>query len=109
MSALYKMTYAGKSDIGAGVLYIGNSKIVGIDVGDMRYSGSYTEQSGVIDASVKLFAPTGGTLVTGQQLPAGTVLELRAKWPSNFANGQPQPITVAGQPVQVVLEKIDDI
>lgn len=109
MSALYKMTYAGASDVGAGVLYIGNGKIVGIDVGDMRYSGTYTDLNGSIDATVKLSAPTGGTLVTGQQLPAGTILELKAKWPSNFANGQPQPITVAGRPVQVVLEKIDNI
>jgi hypothetical protein len=54
-------------------------------------------------------APTGATLVTGQQLTAGSELKLTTDWPLDFANGQEHPLLVEGRPVQVTFEKIDDI
>ncbi|MGM4885303.1 hypothetical protein AB8A20_07990 [Tardiphaga sp. 604_B6_N1_1] len=107
--ALYLMKFVGVADFGGGVLFIGNGKIVGMDIANLRFKGTYTEQSGRFVSSVNMTAPTGATLVTGQQLPAGTVLKLSTDWPLDFANGQQHPLLVEGRPVHVTFEKIDDI
>src|SRR3977135_3435522 len=109
MSALYAMNYVGMTGTGGGAVYVGKGKIVGIDVGNLRYNGTYTEQGGRLKGTVALFAPTGGTLVTGAQLPAGSRLSLTLDWPANFSDGKPQALTVQGSPVHVVLEKIGDV
>lgn len=109
MSALYAMNFAGVASTGAGAIYVGKGKIVGIDVGNLRYSGTYTEQGGRLKGTVDLYAPTGGTLVTGVTVPAGGRWSLTLDWPANFSDGKPQAITIDGRPVQVVLEKIGDI
>jgi hypothetical protein len=60
MSALYAMNYVGQTGTGGGAVYVGNGKIVGIDVGNLRYNGTYTEQAGRLKGSVMLSAPNGG-------------------------------------------------
>ncbi|MCH9054141.1 MAG: hypothetical protein IIA72_24390 [Proteobacteria bacterium] len=110
MSALYAMRYLGQSDVGMGTLYIGRGVIVGVDVANGRYSGTYTEEGGRMKATATLSAPPGGaTLVTGDQLPAGQSVPLTADWPANFADGSAQEIMVMGRPVQVTFEKIGDV
>jgi hypothetical protein len=109
MSALYAMNFVGQTGTGGGAVYVGKGKIVGIDVGNLRYNGTYTEQGGRLNGTVALTAPTGGTLVTGAQLPAGSRLSLTLDWPANFSDGKPQAITVEGRPVHVTLEKIGDV
>jgi len=59
--------------------------------------------------TVALTAPTGGTLATGAQLPAGSRLGLALDWPANFPDGTPQVVTIEGRQVHVVFEKIGDI
>jgi hypothetical protein len=103
------MRYLGQAGLGAGAIYIGKGKIVGIDAANGRYQGSYTEQNGRIKATVALSIPGGGQLVTGQQLPAGQQLQITGDWPANFANGQPQQVSVAGHTVSVTFEKIGDV
>jgi hypothetical protein len=107
--ALYVMNYVGQTGTGGGAVYVGNGKIVGVDVGNLRYHGSYSEQGGRLKGTVALTAPTGGTLVTGAQLPAGSRLSLTLDWPANFADGKPQPVTIEGRSVHVTLEKVGDI
>jgi hypothetical protein len=107
--ALYAMNFVGLTGTGVGAVYIGNGKIVGIDVGNLRYSGTYAEAGGRMRATVTLTAPTGGQLVTGTELPAGSQLKATADWPANFADGQPQQILIEGSPVHVTFEKIGDI
>jgi hypothetical protein len=109
MSALYAMNYVGRTGTGGGAVYVGNGKIVGIDVGNLRYNGTYTEQNGRLKGTVALTAPTGGTLVTGAALPAGSRLGLTLDWPVNFADGKPQAVTIEGNQVHVTFEKIGDI
>ena len=110
MSALYAMRYLGQTgSTGAGAVYIGRGKIVGLDVGNGRYHGTYSEAGGRIKGSATLSMPSGGVLVTGHNVPAGTSIPLTVDWPANFANGQPQTIMVQGAPVQVAFEKIGDI
>lgn len=109
MSAFYLMNYVGQTGMGGGAVYIGNGKIVGADVAGGRYHGSYTENGGRLSVNVTLTMMADGMLVTGQPAPRGTKLQLTATWPSNFANGQPQPIQVAGRTVNVTFEKVGDI
>jgi hypothetical protein len=108
-SALYAMTFAGKSDFGGGAVYIGNGKVSGMDAGNLRYRGTCIERDGRLKLDVVVTAPTGATLVTGDQVPPGTKLQLTADWPADFRDGQHLEITVAGKPVTVSFEKIDDI
>lgn len=108
MGALYTMNYVGRAGTGGGAVYIGSGKVVGIDVGNIRYNGTYAEQGSRLKGTVALTAPTGGTLVTGAQLPAGSRLTLTFDWSANFADGQPQAVYIEGQRVDVVLEKIGD-
>lgn len=109
MSALYAMRYLGQTGVGAGAIYIGKGKIAGMDVGGGRYDGSYTEAGGRLKGNATLSAPSGATLVTGQQMAAGSKIPLSVDWPAAFADGAAQSITVAGRPVQVTFEKISDI
>lgn len=109
MSALYAMRYAGQADTGAGAIYVGKGTIVGVDVGNGRYPGTYTEQGDRLKGTVTMSFPNGGTLVTGQQMSPGSSLQLTADWPSNFADGKPQQINVGGRPVNVTFERIGDI
>lgn len=109
MGALYAMRYLGATGVGIGAIYIGKGKIVGVDAANGRYHGTFTEQNGRIKAAVTLSAPQGAVLVTGVPMPPGTSISLTADWPANFANGQPQQVTVAGKPVSVTFEKIGDV
>ncbi|WP_439360568.1 hypothetical protein [Bradyrhizobium sp. DASA03007] len=43
-SALYAMNFVGMGGTG-GAVYVGNGKIVGMGVGNFRYSGTYIEQA----------------------------------------------------------------
>jgi hypothetical protein len=109
MSALYAMNFVGTTGSGSGAIYVGKGKIVGIDTVNLRYKGTYTEQGGRLKGTVDLYAPTGGTLVTGAQAPAGSKWSVTIDWPANFSDGVPQALTVLGSPVHVVLEKIGDV
>ncbi len=110
MSTLYAMRYLGQSGIGLGAIYIGRNVILGVDVTNGRYKGTYTEEGGRLKGTATLSAPAGGAvLVTGAQLPAGQAIPLKVDWPVNFADGSAQTIMVQGQPVQVTFEKIGDI
>ena len=112
MSALYTMRYAGQTGLsaGAGVLYIGRNVVVGVDVGDNRYKGSYTEESGQIRVELTLSVVADNSqLVTGVTLNRGQTLSISADLPLDFANGTAHQIRVAGNPVSVVFEKIGDI
>lgn len=110
MNALYIMRYLGASDSGYGVIFIGRGTILGVDIGNIRYAGSYTESSDRIHlkGTMKATQP-GSKLVTKQVLPVGHELQLIADWPASFADGSPQKIVVGGHPVEITLEKIGDL
>ena len=109
MSALYIMRHIGGTGAGFGAIYIGKGTIVGVDVQNGRYHGTYIEQGDRVRPTVTLSLPQGGVLVTGSQVPPGTKITMTADWPANFANGQAQQIMVQGSPVQVTFEKIGDV
>jgi hypothetical protein len=107
MSALYQISYQGIAGTGHGALYIGRGVVVGVDVAGGRYKGTYSDKMGAIAGSVKLTS-SGAGLVTGQVVPAGTQVQITFDLPQNFANGV-HKVVVAGQPVQVRFDKVDDI
>lgn len=110
MSALYAMRYLGQSGVGMGAIFVGKGVIVGVDVTNGRYNGTYTEEGGRVTVTATLSAPEGGaTLVTGAPLPAGQTIPLTADWPANFADGSTQEIMIMDRPVQVTFEKIGDV
>lgn len=99
----------GQIGTGTGAIYVGKGTILGVDIGGLRYNGTYTEGAGRLKGNIMLFAPHGATLVNGQRLSPGASLQLTVDWPVGFANGQPQTISVGGLQVQVKFEKIGDI
>lgn len=105
VSALYAMSLVGMGGTGGGTVYVGNGKIVGVGAGNLRYRGTYIEQGGRIKGTVNLYAPTGGTLVTGAQVPADSRWSLTLDWPANFSDGKPQAPIVEGRQVHIVMEK----
>ena len=110
MSALYVMRYMGEFATGAGALYIGKGVVVGVDTGNIRYRGTYTQSEGRLRAEVTMTAAAGGsTLVTGATLAAGQPLQITADWPEDFANGTAQQISVGGRQIPVMFEKVGDI
>ncbi|MBB4423742.1 hypothetical protein GGD66_002286 [Bradyrhizobium sp. CIR48] len=94
---------------GGGIVYVSNGKIVGVGAENLRCSGTYIEQGGRIKGTVNLYAPTGGTLVTGAQVPADFRWSLTLDRPANFSDGKPQALMVEGRPIHIVREKIGDI
>ena len=109
MSAFYKMTYVGTSDSGHGALYIGKGVVVGIDIGDIRYHGTYTVNEGHLHLDVAMTAKVDGQLVTGQPLPAGKSFRVTGSVPENFADGRTYEVLVEGRKVLVVFEKIGNV
>jgi len=109
MAALYSVQYAGKTGVGVGAMYFGDGIIAGFDMYGGRYKGKYTESGGRIKGTVALSMPDGGELVTGQQVPAGTSINIQADWPADLGNGRALHLTVSGQAVAVTFNKMQDI
>ena len=110
MNALYIMRYTGQTSVGLGVLYIGKNVVIGIDVGNIRYTGKYTELAGYLEIEVTMSAKTSsGMLVTGATLHKGQTLQITANLPLNFDDGQSHKLYISGQPVNVAFEKISDL
>ena len=110
MSALYIMRYTGAVGGGEGVLYFGRGVILGVDIGNVRYQGTYTDGSDSLRVQLTMTAPKQGfLLVTGQMLKAGQSINLSANFAKDFDNGEPQQLLVGGQLVAATFEKIGDL
>lgn len=108
MSALYQVAYQGVAGVGHGAFYIGKGKVVGVDVTGARYTGSYTENAGILTGTGTLTS-AGGMLVTGLPVPPGTKVGINFTLPADFGDGSYRPIKVGGADVNVSLAKIEDI
>ena len=110
MNALYIIRYTGQISGGSGVLYIGKNVVTGVDEGNIRYMGKYTEHAGRLDIEVTLSTKAdSGMLVTGATLPQGQTLQITANLPLDLDDGQSHKIYLSGQPVNVAFEKISDL
>ena len=110
MNALYIIRYTGQISQGFGVLYIGKNVVTGVDISNIRYMGKYKERDGRLEIEVTLSTKTGsGILVTGTTLHQGQTLHISANLPLDFDDGHPHQISLSGQSVNVVFEKISDL
>lgn len=109
MASLYGVQYAGQTGTGVGAMYVGGGVIAGFDIYGGRYKGNYTEANGRLKGTVTLSMPNGGVLVTGQQVPAGTSMQISADWPLDLGNGKSLQLNVGGKPVQVNFTKMVDV
>ena len=90
-------------------MYVGNGIVAGFDIYGGHFNGTYTDHAGRFRANVTLTMPSGGRLVTGQVVPAGTKISMSVDWPANFGNGTQQQIMVQNKSVMVLLKKMQDI
>jgi len=109
MSALYALRYVGQTGIGAGCIYFGRGRVLGIDVRGVKFDGTYIEQDNRLKASISMHVPAGSTLVIGLRVNQDTTIALTADWPADFADGKPQQMIFQGRPVAVTLTKLGDI
>jgi hypothetical protein len=89
-----------------GAMYVGSGTVAGFDIYGGRYKGTYTESGGRFRGTVTLSMPTGGQLVTGQQVPPGASIGITVDWPADLGGGAPLNVNVGGQNVQVNLQKM---
>ena len=108
-SALYLMRYVGTGGQGAGVMYFGRGVLLGIDVGEIRYEGTYSESNGQLQVQATMTGTSDGSaLVTGQPFSKGQSLSINATWPAKIDSGQ-REIPIGGASVFVTFEKIGDL
>ena len=106
---LYVMRFLGQADFGTGVLYIGHGIVSGADANDVIFEGTYEEADGEFKARAMMSMPSGAELVTGRTVEPGESIPVSADWPLDFANGEPQQVTIEGRMVTVTLHKIRDL
>src|SRR5262245_54560346 len=83
MSALYVMRYLGDTGVGVGAIYIGKGTVVGIDAGNGRYTGKYSEAWGRITGTITLVTGTRTQLISDQQVSEpGTQIPMMIDWPT---------------------------
>jgi hypothetical protein len=109
MNALYMMKYQGQTGVGTGTMLVANGKVLGADFGGGRYSGTYSLNDNHCHINAELHFPMGGQLVTGHAMAPNTRLPLSAVWPAEIATGVPLAISVGGQEVFVLFEKLGDV
>ena len=92
------------------MLCIGNGRVIGVDIGRLRYKGSYTVEEERVKVEASLTATrTTSWLVTGATVHAGQSVHVTADWPMNFGSGELLQVMVGGRSVSVRLEKVGDI
>ena len=109
MSALYAMRYANEAGRGAGAVYIGKGIISGIDVADVRFDGSYTDNGSELSGKVTMLRPRGGASSGTPEISHPASVEFTFSLPAHFADGQPYPFSVDGLEVHVIFEKLKDV
>lgn len=111
MEGIYVMYFTGSIGSGNGLLILKNGVIAGADAAGGVYDGSYTQEpGGTLNVHVRLTLPPGGTLVTGASTGANPmVIDIPAKLPENFANGQAIALRTPTGPVNIIFKKLRDV
>ncbi len=112
MSALYIMRFENPPipvANGVGVLYIGQGVVLGVDGGNVRYSGTYTQREESLYLNGTMTAHDPVPLVTGNCLNAGDSIPVTAHLPIDFGGDTSYQLCVGGHDVYVKFEKIGGI
>ena len=107
---LYIVEYSGQSGAsGFGMVQLANGLISGSDVVGGHYEGNYVIENGRLRGTINMRVPAGVTLVTGFKADADTTVPIAIDLLYDPNGPMRQTISVGGQPVQIVLQKLRDI
>ena len=111
MNATYGFAYCGSIGIGAGILRINGSDLVGADYAGGSYRGrvTYDQATGGMEISFEMTVPAGLPLVQGasaQDVPM--TRSATVKVPAEFGDGKPFEIYVPPGPVTLMARRIAD-
>ena len=106
--AAYFTSFAGQS---IGLFYIGDGVLAGIDVGTMKYDGTYKVLAdGSMEGVVEYEVPAGVSLITGAPPSASaTKFDLKLVLPAGFDDGRTITIQTPAGPVNARFEKVKEL
>ena len=97
MSAFYIMRITEEGGITSGAAYIGNGVMAGVDTGEVMFDGHYTIHGERMVGEIAMTRPHGEAVT------------LTFDWPTTFADGSEQALTVEGNSVRVRFEKLKEL
>jgi hypothetical protein len=108
--ALYIAYFTGSGGSSVALYYIGDGKILGVDVGAMKYDGTYRiEADGSLEVTISYLIPKSALLVTGQSNSQEQRISSQYKLPAEFWNGQIVRIETPLGALNARFEKLKDI
>lgn len=111
MEGIYAIYFTGRVGSGSGLLLLKNGVIAGSDIAGGIYDGSYTlEERGALNANVRLTLPPGSSLATGGSAGSNpVVMDIPARLPENFGNGQAIALNTPNGPINIIFKKLRDV
>ena len=110
MNGTYSFVYSGPTGVGLGIFMITDTKLVGVDLGGVRYRGTaIADPDGAIQLSIDQTVPPGIFLVQGvsaQDLPYTRSFTVTA--PSDFGDGEPFKADTPPSPVWLMVRRLPD-
>lgn len=110
MNGFYVMYFTGRRGSGHAVFAMKDGVISGADAVGGVLDGTYTDEGGDVDVSVKLKVPPGTLLVTGDLVGRDSLVqEINTKLPSNFCEGRPIGVKTPTGPINVIFRRLRDV
>jgi hypothetical protein len=111
MEGIYAMYFTGAAGSGFAVFVMKGGVIAGADAVGGHLDGTYRETGdGRVAFSVTLTVPPGAWLVTGAVAGHEPLAqEITAALPTNFAEGNAQPVQTPTGPVNVIFKRLRDL
>ena len=108
--ALYVAYLTGAASQTMALVYIGGGIIAGVDIGTMRYDGSYAvNPDGSLEGTLEYVIAAGTTLITGASPSTPTKVPMRLHLPANFADGRVITFETPFGKVNARFEKLKDL
>jgi hypothetical protein len=111
MEGIYAMYFTGSVSSGFGLLLLQNGIIAGTDSAGGIYDGSYSlDELRTVNINVRLTLPPGGSLVTGASAGENPlVMDIPARLPENFGNGQAIALNTPTGPINIIFKKLRNL
>ena len=85
INGFYAAYLTGAASEGFGLLILRNGTIIGVDIGGLKYDGSYTRVDGGFDMYLKIEIPPNSDLIQGVRTgPETVVSKLHFTLPTDF-------------------------
>jgi hypothetical protein len=111
MNGVFSFVYCGPAGVGAGVFKIANSRLIGCDLGRVKYRGSAVENptTGEISLELEQTVPAGVFLVQGVSAQEMTFIRsFSGKLPRDFDNGKPIEMFIPPASVTLMISRVSD-